>query len=56
MADGAGITFVEAMLCQTRGAAPDEGCTAFAFTGDATSHGGALAGQNQDIHRAMGEF
>ena len=59
LADGANISFGEAMLCQTRGAGPvdppanDEGCTAFAFAGDATSHGQTLAGQNQDISPAM---
>ena len=28
---------------------PDEGCTAFAFTGSATADGRPLAGQNQDL-------
>jgi isopenicillin-N N-acyltransferase-like protein len=59
LADGAGLTFEEALVCQARGAAAAaplegsaasvEGCTAFAFTGDATGGRGPLAGQNQDL-------
>jgi len=59
LADGAGISFEQALLCQVRGEAarvagiesswPDEGCTAFAFTGSATADGQPLAGQNQDL-------
>ena len=52
LADGAGISFDEALLCQARGEAacvPPEGCTAFALTGSATADGYPLAGQNQDL-------
>lgn len=53
LAEGAGITFEEAMICQVRGAAVRgidyEGCTAFALTGEATRQGKTLAGQNQDL-------
>jgi isopenicillin-N N-acyltransferase-like protein len=50
LAAGAAISFAEAMLCQVRTAAASvEGCTAFALTGKATSHGQPLAGQNQDL-------
>lgn len=52
LADGAEITFDEALLCQARGEAakgPSEGCTAFAVTGSATKDGMPLAGQNQDL-------
>ncbi len=59
LADGAGISFEQALLCQVRGEAArvagiqssqlDEGCTAFAFTGSATADGRPLAGQNQDL-------
>ncbi|MFH1571122.1 MAG: C45 family peptidase, partial [Gemmatimonadota bacterium] len=52
LADGAGLTFEEALLCQVRGEAanaPAEGCTAFACTGPATRDGRPLAGQNQDL-------
>jgi isopenicillin-N N-acyltransferase like protein len=59
LADGAGISFEQALLCQVRGEAarvagvepfrPAEGCTAFAFTGSATADGQPLAGQNQDL-------
>ena len=52
LADGAGISFEEAVLCQARGEAAkvDEGaCTAFALTGKATRNGVTLAGQNQDL-------
>jgi hypothetical protein len=52
LAQGADISFEEALLCQVRGeaarAAPD-GCTAFAFSGAATLDGQPLAGQNQDL-------
>jgi isopenicillin-N N-acyltransferase-like protein len=63
LADGAGISFEEALLCQVRGEAAqagkqvaslsDEGCTAFAFTGSATADGQPLAGQNQDLEPAF---
>jgi isopenicillin-N N-acyltransferase like protein len=59
LADGADISFEQALLCQVRGEAaqvggilssrPDEGCTAFAFTGSATADGEPVAGQNQDL-------
>jgi len=52
LADGAGITFDEAVLCQARaeaGRVPEGGCTAFAITGSATVNGQTLAGQNQDL-------
>ncbi len=53
LAEGAQISFDEAMICQVRGAAVNgldqEGCTAFALTGDATRDGRTLAGQNQDL-------
>jgi len=59
LADGAGIRYEEALVCQARGAAASaplagspaasEGCTAFAFTGAATGGRGPLAGQNQDL-------
>ncbi|MDE2724694.1 MAG: C45 family autoproteolytic acyltransferase/hydrolase, partial [Gemmatimonadota bacterium] len=42
LADGADISFDEALLCQARGEAasvPPEGCTAFALTGSATADG-----------------
>lgn len=52
LADGAGISFDEAVLCQARaeaGRIPEGGCTAFAVTGAATVDGQTLAGQNQDL-------
>lgn len=52
LADGAGISFEEAMLCQARAEAArvnEGGCTAFALTGSATADGRPLAGQNQDL-------
>lgn len=59
LADGAGISFEQALLCQVRGEAArvggaefhrlDEGCTAFAFIGSATAGGQPLSGQNQDL-------
>ena len=52
LADGADISFEEAVLCQARAEAsrkPDGGCTAFALTGTATANGKTLAGQNQDL-------
>lgn len=52
LADGAGITFEEAMLCQVRAEAAqaaEGGCTAFALRGSATATGSVLAGQNQDL-------
>ena len=52
LANGADISFEEAVLCQARAEAsrkPDGGCTAFALTGTATANGKTLAGQNQDL-------
>jgi len=52
LADGAGISFDEALLCQARAEAakvPDGGCTAFALQGAATADGRLLVGQNQDL-------
>ena len=51
LADGAGISFEEAILCQVRGESVHswEGCTAFALRGEATSGGTMLVGQNQDL-------
>lgn len=51
LADGAGISFEEALLCQCRADAAEDvaACTAFALTGSATADGHALAGQNQDL-------
>jgi len=48
----AGISLAEAVLCQARaeaGRVAEGGCTAFALTGQATSDGQPLAGQNQDL-------
>ena len=52
LADGACISFEEAVLCQARAEAAnvrDGGCTAFAVRGSATSDGRTLIGQNQDL-------
>ena len=52
LADGAGLSFEEAVLCQARaeaGRVAEGGCTAFALTGQATRNGQPLAGQNQDL-------
>jgi isopenicillin-N N-acyltransferase like protein len=52
LADGAQISFDEAVLCQARleaAHARDGGCSAFALTGQATAGGQTLAGQNQDL-------
>jgi isopenicillin-N N-acyltransferase-like protein len=52
LADGAGISFEEALLCQARAEAShtwEGGCTAFALTRKATADGHTLAGQNQDL-------
>lgn len=59
LADGAGIRFEEALLCQVRGEAASalrEGCTAFALTGVATADGQPLAGQNQDLPPEFGDL
>jgi len=52
LAEGAGVTFEEALLCQVRGEAAqvwEGGCTAFALRGQATADGSLLIGQNQDM-------
>jgi isopenicillin-N N-acyltransferase-like protein len=52
LAEGAGITLEEAVLCQVRAEAAqvgDGGCSAFALSGVATRDGHPLAGQNQDL-------
>ncbi len=52
LADGAGITFEEAVLCQARAEAAgvaEGGCTSFALTREATVDGRTLIGQNQDL-------
>lgn len=52
LADGAGVAFEEAVLCQARAEAShtrEGGCSAFALTGAATADGHPLAGQNQDL-------
>ena len=52
LANGAKISFEEAVLCQARaeaGQVSEGGCTAFAITGQATTDGQPLAGQNQDL-------
>ena len=62
LAEGAGMSFEEAMICQVRGAAAQradqalEGCTAFAVTGEGTSGGRTYAGQNQDLGPEFGDF
>jgi len=57
LAEGAGISFEEAVLCQVRGEASAawEGCTAFALRGEATRDGHALVGQNQDLPPEFGD-
>lgn len=53
LAEGARISFEEALLCQVRAEAaghwPGEGCTAFALRGECTLGGDLLVGQNQDM-------
>ena len=62
LADGAGLSFEEAMICQVRGAAPlpmapaIDGCTAFAITGEGTAEGRTYAGQNQDLGPEFSDF
>jgi len=58
LAEGAAITFEEAVLCQVRaeGAhSAQEGCTAFALRGQATADGSLLVGQNQDLQPEFDE-
>ncbi len=52
LAEGAGISFEEAVLCQVRaeaGQSWEGGCTAFALRGEVTADGDVLVGQNQDL-------
>ncbi len=52
LAEGAEISFEDAVLCQVRAEAvhgADEACTAFALTGEATLDGNTMLGQNQDL-------
>lgn len=52
LAEGAKISFEEAVLCQVRAEASrtwEEACTAFALRGQATADGNVLIGQNQDL-------
>lgn len=59
LADGAQLSFEEAVLCQVRSEAgngsKEGGCTAFALTGSATTGGRTLAGQNQDLRPEYAE-
>jgi len=58
LADGAGISFEEAVLCQVRTEAAHvtaEGCTLFAVRGSATADGQLLAGQNLDLEQEYAE-
>lgn len=52
LAEGAGISFEEAVLCQARaeaGHVSEGGCTAYVVSGEVTVDGQPLAGQNQDL-------
>jgi isopenicillin-N N-acyltransferase-like protein len=52
LAEGAGISIDQALLCQVRAEAAqkwDGGCTSFALSGESTADGRPLAGQNQDL-------
>ena len=52
LAEGAGISLSDAMLCQSRAEAAQKwegGCTAFAITRSGTAGGEPIAGQNQDL-------
>ena len=58
LAEGAKISFEEALLCQVRAEAAESwegGCTAFALRGEATADGQALVGQNQDLPPEFGD-
>lgn len=58
LADGARISFEEAVLCQVRTEAAHcaaEGCTLFAVRGSATADGQLLAGQNLDLEQEYTE-
>lgn len=59
LAQGAGLSFEEALLCQVRGEVgqmSEGGCTAFALTRSATADGQLLAGQNQDLEPEYAEL
>lgn len=52
LAEGAAVTFEEAMACNIRGElryAPAEGCTAYVIRRDGTAEGEIIAGQNSDM-------
>ena len=52
LAEGAGVTFEDALACNVRGelrSAPAEGCTAYVIGRDGTAKRGIIAGQNSDI-------
>ena len=60
LADGAGITYDEALLMQLRfeivgywGVKNIDGCTSFAISGEKTADGRALIGQNADINEYL---
>ncbi|MBT5876815.1 MAG: hypothetical protein HOH43_25565 [Candidatus Latescibacteria bacterium] len=58
LAEGARISFEEALLCQARAEASktrEGGCSAFALSGEATADGRPLAGQNQDLEAEYGD-
>lgn len=58
LAEGAGISFAEALLCQVRTQAlygGEAGCTAFALRGEATLDGLILIGQNQEFEPEFAE-
>src|SRR5208283_2958993 len=58
LADGAGISFPEALLCQVRTQAlyaAEAGCTTFALKGEATLNGEVMIGQNQDLEPEYSE-
>jgi isopenicillin-N N-acyltransferase-like protein len=58
LADGAGISYSEALLCQVRSQAlysGEAGCTAFALRGEATLDGNVLIGQNQEFEPEFAE-
>ena len=64
LADGAGLSFEEALLPQIRGelartlgaATPDEGCTSFAVSGEHTECGGTLIGQTSDMAPELEQY
>lgn len=60
VADGAGLSFEEALLVQIRGeVAPllrEEACTTFAVAGERTETGGALIGQTSDMEPELERF